>query len=295
MNLRLLKIFIVVCQHMNMTKAAKELYISQPAVSQSIRQLEEHYQVILFERLANKLYLTQDGELLLSYAYHIVSQLEELENKLQAGQKVKQVNIGATITIGTYLMPRILADMKRHLPGMEIQVVVENTTYLEEHLLNAQLDLGLVEGQVTAKDLVVSPFMEDELMVICSKEHPLAYRDRLNVGDLSGQDFLLREETSGSRALFTGTMDRAGIPYRIAGVFNNTEAIIRSTEYNLGLGVVSKMAVTHGQPNVQALSIEGLDLKRNFSLVCHKNKFISGELGKVMNLVPRLVAQLESR
>jgi DNA-binding transcriptional LysR family regulator len=278
MKLRHLNIFIVVCEEMNMTKAAERLYMSQPSVSQVVMELESHYQSKLFERLSRKIYLTDAGRELLTYAYHIRGLNEELEEKMKNRTLNPTIKLGATITIGTYMMPKLLKQIKARESNIRVESYIENTEEIERELLKSKLDLAIVEGRMRSPDLVIRPFFTDRLVVVCHKDHDLAQQSNISVEDLRDQGFLVREEGSGSRKLFMEEMGRLGIPFSIVGTFNNTEAIKNGAKYSLGLGVVSKLSIDDLDMDLCMLEIEGLRLDRDFSVVYHKNKYINRQL-----------------
>ncbi|MCC5912521.1 MAG: LysR family transcriptional regulator [Clostridiaceae bacterium] len=286
MNFRHLKIFIAVCEEKSMTRAAKRLYITQPSVSQVIWELEEHYHVKLFERLSKKIFITAAGEQLLSYAYHITSLNQELNETMKNNSFEKTIHLGATVTIGTYLLPQILAAaIKSYKNKLEINIAVENTAFIEKNILNSKIDIGLVEGEIQSKDIKTNSFFQDELVIICNKNSSLAKKASLTIHDLKDKGFLMREEGSGSRTLFVNAMHAKGISYTIKGVFNNTEAIKNATLHGLGLGIVSKASLLSTDTDLYVLHISNFELKRFFSIVYHKNKYLSEELSYLIDYV----------
>lgn len=278
MKFRHLRIFTAVCETMSMTKAARHLYISQPAVSQTITELEEYYDVRLFERMSNKLYLTDAGKQLLPLAQEAMKLQATIETTMRDFRQENSIRLGATVTIGTYLLPRVVKAIQSIQPQIRVQTVVDNTSAIEERLLNSDLDIGLVEGQITSSQLVTEPFYEDELVIVCAPNHPLADKDLVRVRDLQNHAFILREEGSGSRFLFSKRMEEKSITYRIVGVLSNTEAILNSAQQGLGLGVVSRIAVAVEQPGLKVLNIPDLNLTRTFDIVYHRHKSVKNAL-----------------
>ncbi len=278
MKFRHLRIFTAVCETMSMTKAARHLYISQPAVSQTITELEEYYDVRLFERMSNKLYLTDAGKQLLPLAQEAMKLQATIETTMRDFRQENSIRLGATVTIGTYLLPRVVKAIQSIQPQIRVQTVVDNTSAIEERLLNSDLDIGLVEGQITSSQLVTEPFYEDELVIVCAPNHPLAGKDLVRVRDLQNHAFILREEGSGSRLLFSKRMEEKSITYRIVGVLSNTEAILNSAQQGLGLGVVSQIAVAVEQPGLKVLNIPDLNLTRTFDIVYHRHKSVKNAL-----------------
>ena len=172
MNIRHLRLFVTVVDAGSMTGAAKKLFITQPSVSQTIRELESYYDVKLFERLSKKLYLTREGEELLSYARHIVASFDKMEQKMRQAVKNSTIKIGASITVGTCILSQLTTQFIDSNPGIKIESVVDNTTIVEDMVLKSKLDFGLVEGPIHSPDIVCKPFMDDELIIICGNEHP---------------------------------------------------------------------------------------------------------------------------
>lgn len=285
MKFRHLRVFTAVCKTMSMTKAAQTLYISQPAVSQTITELEEYYGVRLFDRMSNKLYLTDAGKRLLPLAEEAMTLQARIEKTMGSFQQENNIRLGATITIGTYLLPQVVKTVKNENPHINVQTVVDNTAAVEEKLLCSDLDIGLVEGEITSTQLVTEPFYEDELVIVCAPNHPLAHREHVRVRELQGHSFILREEGSGSRLLFANRMREKGITYHIVGVLSNTEAILNSAQQGLGLGVVSRVAVTKEPHGLVILHTPDLNLRRTFDIVYHRHKSIGSALTLIRKAV----------
>lgn len=274
---RHLEVFLTVCEHMNMTQAANALYMTQPSVSQMIAELERYYHVRLFERLKHKLYLTAAGERLLPYARHIINleagAKKELANLNQAGV----IRIGASQTVGAYLLPETMARYRQRLPEVEIFTRVENTREIERFLLEDKLDLGLVEGLIHSPDLIEEAIIGDDLVIACAPGHPLTQINPVIPENLKPYPFIVREEGSGTREVFANQMQAAGVNWKEAGIYNSTEAIKRAVEKNLGLAVLPIIAIQQDIEGgkICALQVKDLNLRRKFNLVYHKQKFFT--------------------
>lgn len=277
MTLRHLEIFLSVCDHKNMTQAAKDLYLSQPSVSQAISNLEVEYGVKLFERLNHRLYLTASGERLQSYARHILNLSEQAKKELSGQRQAGSLRIGASLTTGTYLLPGVVSAFFKKMPDVEVFTLVDNTNVIEKWILEDRIDLGLVEGPVSSTDIVKRNIQDDRLVVICAPGHPLRQQKKISATDLSDGKFIIRESGSGTRAIFETAMRDAGIPWKIAGIYNNTESIKHAVRSNLGLAVVSWISIEEeiklGQ--VIPLEIQDLKLMRKFNLIYHRQKFFT--------------------
>lgn len=280
MTIRHLKIFIAVCDYGKMSLAAEKLFMAQPSVSQAIAEIEQHYGVKVFERLSKKLYLTEAGENLLKYARHIVSSFEEMEESLINKSKNISLKIGATITVGTCVLNDILNDFKIKKPNISTQIFVENTNIIEEMILKSSLDMGVVEGIIKSRDIITIPVVPDELILVCSPSHEFASFDEINAEKLYNQDFILREEGSGTRELFEKKIENMDITINKKWVCNNSEAIKNAVISGQGLTVISQMLVRKEimDKKLHAIKIKDLQLTRNFYLAYHKNKYLSDNL-----------------
>lgn len=287
MTLRHLQVFLSVCDEGNMTAAAKKLYIAQPSVSQAILELENHYNVKLFERLGRKLFITPAGEKLRTYARHIVNLSGEVKEALQEINENGILRVGASVTVGTYILHSVLSEFSRHFPKSKILSYVNNTAVMEEMLLDDQLDIGLVEGRVKSAGILQLPFMEDELVLVSSVFHPFAKEGRVAIGELAHQGFIVREEGSGTRNLFESVMREKGIAWDIVGVYNNAESIKNAVSKGIGLSVMSWMAVQKEvkREELSIIEIKERSFKRKFSMIYHKNKYISPILQRFMGLL----------
>lgn len=280
MTIRHLRIFIAVADAGKMSLAAKHLYLAQPTVSQAIGELEQHYGCKLFERLSKKLYITPAGTRLLGYARHIVAQFDDMEADIKQTSQAPRLTIGATMTVGACVLSGIVSRFEGEHPAARCQLYIDNTREIEARLLKSELDLAIVEGQVQSRDLQVHPLFRDELILVCPPGHPLAQRSRLNLCDLQDQPFILREEGSGTRALFMQSLAENGISIEAKWVCHGPESIKSALLAGQGMTVISRRLVQAELDSgfLVQLPLQDARLTRFFSLVYHKNKFISPTL-----------------
>ena len=184
MHLRHLNIFIAVAATGSMSDAARRLYLSQPTVSQSIHELEEHYNILLFERLGRRLYITDAGRQLLSLAHHVTDNYNTLEKSMQKTSTVPSLRLGSSITVGTCLIPSVINDLEAMILNIEILSFVTNTRKIEKKLLRSELDVAVVEGNIESPDLISIPVIDDFLVLACSSRHEFYQADRITPGDL---------------------------------------------------------------------------------------------------------------
>lgn len=287
MTIRHLKIFIEVVDSGKMSTAAAKLFISQPTVSQAIRELEEHYGVLLFERLCKKLYITEKGRRLLSYARNVVKQFDDMEEMMFQANYVEKIRIGATNTVGNCILSDVIKSFREINPPIEVYSYVNNTKDIEEKLLKSELDIGIVEGRVKSPDLISIPEVNDCLILACSTKHPFAKKKILKLEDLVNESFAMREQGSGTRELFERYMVENGMPIRIVFEGNSSSSIKKAVIENQCLAVISIRLVEEEVKSGQIHVIQNIDCDwdRYFSVVYHKNKAVTSEMKSLIEVV----------
>lgn len=288
MTLRHLHIFLAVVDAGNMTRASEALFIAQPTVSQAIADLEKHYGVRLFDRLSRRLYLTGPGKVLLGYARHLINLLGEMDQAIEAESASGSLRVGATLTIGTCLLPDFLTDFGDLYPQVRVEASIRNTRDIEQLVIRNELDLALVEGSITSQDILVQPFMADHLVLACGCKHPFFNIDRpIPLHALDDQSFIVREQGSGTRELFAHTMSLQQIPWKIAWEAINSDAMVQAAVNGLGIAVLSNRLITASlrSGSLRTVRVEGLDLVRAFSLVHHKNKYLTPAMQALIAMI----------
>ncbi len=277
MTIRHLKVFLAVAETGKMSAAADQLFIAQPSVSQAIADIEKYYNVRLFERISRKLYITPAGERLLDYARHIVALFDEMELEMKYSAEHTTLKIGGTVTVGTTILSELVSRFEAENPPVTLTVLVDNTPVIESMILKSDLDLGIVEGEVSSEDLIQIPAVEDEMVLICGPGHPFSGRKTVSLDELQGQYFVIREKGSRARSFFEKILDKEGVEIVEKWTCTNTEAIKNAVMGGQGLAVLSKRLVEREfeQGRLCILSIQGIRLLRNFTLIYHKNKFLS--------------------
>ncbi|MDO4553625.1 MAG: LysR family transcriptional regulator [Lachnospiraceae bacterium] len=274
MTIRHLKIFIAVVETGKMNAAAKKLYITQPSVSQAIHELEEHYHILLFERFSKKLFITESGRLLYSYAKPLISQFDLLEENMLTKKHREKYHLGATISVGGSILSQTVKQLEEQFPALDIYAFVGNTKEVEEKLLNMELDTGIVEGIIKSPDLITHPILDDPLVLACSKNHPLASLSALSPDDLNQQDFAIREDGSGTRELLERFLSSHGIPIHVRFESHTPDAIKNALRENLCLTLISARLLTKELQSGEfiAFSNQSALWNRSFRLVYHKRK-----------------------
>lgn len=287
MTIRHLKIFMTVADEKSMSLAAKKLYVSQPTVSQAIAELEKYYEVKLFERLSQKIYLTREGELMLSFARHILDSFKEMEKAIGQAAEKATLCIGCSVSVGTCLINDILDKAKKRMPKCHINVLVANSAQIEKAILKNEVDLGIVEGMIQSKELIITPVFKDEVVIVCGKTHPLAKEKKITLDMLEGQDYICRESGSTERNQMERLIEEYGINLNKNFSSTNTEAIKNAVMHGHGIAVFSKMMVEKECQvgDMIILPLEKVSVTRNINLVMHKNKYISETIQTIKDIL----------
>jgi DNA-binding transcriptional LysR family regulator len=276
MNLNHLAVFHAVAQAGSMTLGAERLDVSQPAVSKQVQELERALSVHLFDRIGRRVRLTQAGETLADYARRLFALAREAEEAMADVRAVGRgrLTIGASTTIGTYLLPGVVAEFWRRHPQVEVLVEIANTEQVHRRLAGHELDVGLTEGFVEAEELDAEVFHHDELVVIAAPGHRLAGSPRVALGALQEEPFVLREPGSGTRAVEERALARLKVPVRAAMALGSTEAIKRVVAEGVGLAIVSRLAVRAecAAGTLAVLPVAGLRIDRPLHLVRRKGR-----------------------
>jgi DNA-binding transcriptional LysR family regulator len=276
MNLNHLAIFHAVAQAGSMTLGAERLDISQPAVSKQIQELERAFGVHLFDRIGRRIHLSQAGEILAEHARRLFALARETETAMADVRAVGRgrLLIGASTTIGTYLLPGVLAEFWRRHPGVELLVKIENTSQVHRQVVGHELDLGLTEGLVEEEELAAEVFHRDELVMIAAPGHRLAGQRRVALSAVREEPFILREPGSGTRAIEERALARLKLPVRVVMALGSTEAIKRVVAEGVGLAIVSRLAVRAecAADTLAVLPVAGLQIERPLHLVRRKGR-----------------------
>lgn len=279
MNERQLKIFYEVATRLSMTDAANSLFMTQPAVSQTIKDLETEYGVSFFDRIGKKLYLTHDGDIFLSYARRILNLCDECSKEIMSSKDLKtgQLRIGASTTIGIYILTDIIGKYTKENKGIDVSITIENTNNIVNLILENKIDFAYVEGPVHSDEIIVEDFCDDELVVITSVEHPFAKQKSIDIKSLEKEKIIMREKGSGTREVFESLLMSNNITIGKSLELGNTEAIKKAVEAGLGISCISSRAVQREAEYGKFAIIKLNDVKilRKLSVIYHEDKNLS--------------------
>jgi len=277
MTLKHLKIFVTVCETGSATAAGEKLHIAQPSISLAISELEDYYGVQLFDRIAKRLHITEAGKNFLQYATHIVGLFEDMEKEIKNFDTTGIIRIGASVTIGNCLLPGYVTKFKQIHPQMNVRVIIDNSEKIQQYILSSQIDIGLIEGVVHSPYIIEHKFRDDELVMICGNDHPFAYQKNIEISKLQSESFILREAGSAGREIFDSTMTLHGLEIIPVWESTSTQAIVRAVQANLGISVLPYLLVKDSldRKEISQFQINGIRFQRNFSVIYHKNKFLT--------------------
>lgn len=275
-----LRVFLTVAEKKNFSRAAEVLNLTQPAISQHIHALEEYYRVRLFDRSNKKVELTKAGSILYSYAKQILTLHQAAERAVtDLIELVKgKIVVGASMTIGEYVLPRLVGAFSNKFPEVELAMIIGNTAMVYEQTLEGNIDIGLVEGEVEEhSNLKVEPFLTDEMVLIVPPGHPLANEPFVTPENLRQCTFILREEGSGTRLITEDTLLQLNIqPARVIQL-GSTEAIKQAVEAGLGISFLSKWVIrkelTLG--TIKPVRLTDVAVTREFKIIRNRTKFQS--------------------
>ncbi|GER92702.1 LysR family transcriptional regulator [hot springs metagenome] len=277
-----LKVFCTVAETKSFSKTSEIIHLTQPAVSLQIQALEEIYETKLFDRSSSFINLTPAGEILYKYAKDILNLYAEAEKEIGkiTGLIKGSITIGASTTIGNYVLPSVIADFKKNHPKIKINVFIGNTKRIIDLLNSGGIDIGLVEGETSRHKIKTDPIITDELVFIIPPFHHWAKKKVVSILEITKEPFILREEGSGTRQMIEKYLSEHGIntsDMRIALVLGSTESIKEAVENGMGISIVSKWAarkeVKYG--SLRLITPKEEKILRNFSLVMQKNSVLS--------------------
>jgi LysR family transcriptional regulator, low CO2-responsive transcriptional regulator len=270
-TLRQLRTFKTVADLNSFSLAAQKLRLSQPSVSYQVKALEEAIGLPLLDRLGRRVHLTEAGSVLYAYARRTLDVLDEASLALEEMRGIKRGNlrVGASTTVGIYLLPAALGAFKKLHPGLVISLEIGTRARVQEQVLLNELDLAVVGPALKDPDLAIIPFVSDELVVVAPASHKLAGRHGLALKDLQHEPFVMREAASGSRSELEKAARKAGAKLDVAMELGSNGAIKHAVESGLGLAVISRYACAlelSGRRLVE-LDVRGFPIRRDWHIV----------------------------
>lgn len=274
-SLKQLQIFLEVARHQNISRAAQELHMSQSATSEALLNLEHSYEIALFDRASNKLALNAVGRTVRKEAESLVAHCQSFEQVLLAHKEVGHIKVGASFTIGNHLATRYLAGYLSQYPDADVQLDIANTPEIVAKVLNYEVDIGMIEGEAQHRELELIPWRDDELVVFCAANHPLARRKTLSTRDIKEASWILREPDSGARQTFDKAMAGLLPDLNVYLEFKHNEAIKNAVESGLGIGCLSRIVLERNFTNgdLVPLALPRRDMRRTFYFALPRDRY----------------------
>ncbi len=281
-----LRVFRTVADKLSFTKAAHELFISQPAVTRHINELEKQISKPLFNRHGNSISLTSDGELLYSYAKKILSLYQELEDELNSLQKhvSGHLRIGASTTIAQYILPSLLASFKKNQPEVQLTLINGNTERIEQLLIENSIDIGMIEGNSTLPQLHYEPFVEDEIVLVTRTDNPKITASEISPEALKQLPLVIREDGSGTLDIIEQQLEAHGIRRRDWNIeiqLGSTESIKQYLMHANALAFLSIHTVVEelNSNKLRVIELEGHTMSRSLQFIS-----LHGQHARLVNI-----------
>lgn len=286
---RRLQVFYTVARLLSFTKAAETLHMTQPAVTFQVRQLEDHFDTRLFDRTHNRVALTEAGRKAYEYAEEIFSLYAEMENTVKelTGDVSGALTMGASTTIAEYMLPALLRGFTLEFPDINLRLKVSNTEGIVSMVENSMIDLGVVEGPVANKNLLVEVCRVDQLVVVVPPGHEIAERKSIPLEEIMTYPFICREEGSGTREVIMDHMVKLGLDRNNLNVsleLGSPESIKGAVEAGMGISIAS-LATLEKELKLGTLVAVTLDppMERSFSFVRQRQKFRLRAMEKLLD------------
>lgn len=292
MKIRHLRIFKIVCEEESITKAAERLFITQPAVSNTISELESHLNVYLFDRISRKIYLNETGKLFLEKVIRLLDLYDDLEQSVKELEDNATIKIGSSITIANFILPKAIVDFETIYNNTPTKVIVGNAGKIEEMLYNNEIDLGLIEGVIYNEGLIKVPFSSYKLSIICSPKHKLALEEPVDINKLIQERLLLREKGSAIRDVFDSALLLHNLRVNPEWTSINSQALIYAVKQNLGISVLPKILVEEeiNSGEIFEIKVNDFELVNVNHIVFHKDKFQTRSFKTLIEIIKNKVS-----
>ncbi|MEW6594752.1 MAG: LysR substrate-binding domain-containing protein [Thermodesulfobacteriota bacterium] len=280
-TLRQLEIFIAVAETQQVTRASEKLHLTQSAVSMALNELQKQLGGPLFDRRGRRLLINDRGRYLLPFGKEILSQVNNVEALMsEKGESVAgSLKIVASSTIGNYVLPYLIGVFKNLHPAASLNMMVCNTRHAEKLILEGEADLGFVEGEVGHEEVMLLPWLQDELVVIASPAQEVAGQETFRVPeDLGRCAWIMREKGSGTAQVFKKKLGRHVTGLKVAMELGHSEAIKKAVEADAGVACLSSLTVCREVEEgwLARLRVEGVDMQRTLHIIYYKHKVMTG-------------------
>lgn len=293
MTIKHMRIFTIVYQEMNITRASEILHMTQPAVTRSIQELETYYGIRFFERINHRLFRTESGKEFYARALHIIESFDNLEKGIKNWDEIGVLRIGASITIGNFILPSVVSEFQKSHPNLHIKVTISNTENIQHDILDNKIDLALVEGNSSSEYIASELLTEDHLVLILPPDHPLLEKSSIYLKDLTDYSLLLRENGSAGRSFLNHIFAFHGIDITPMWESVSTQALVKAVAADLGISILSEQLVLQDLESgaIVSKSLEDEPFIRKNYIIWHQQKFLTHSAKEFITLCHSHVAQ----
>ena len=289
LNPRQLEVFISVYEEGSMTGAARRIHMSQPAVSQTIKDAESRYGTVFFERYGSKLHVTEAGKVLYHYSKRIMNLYRDLDTAVKQNEGVSEIRVGANISAGTAHLTGLIQRFNTEYPDISVKAMVYQGPVLLKALQQNELDIALVEDQrknTYYDDFIMEPYYKDRIVVIAPNGHRLAGRQAA-LKEIASETFLFREKSAGVRDMFDSILAVNGISVNAGWECISSDAIIEAVKAGMGIAVLPYLLVKSqlDSGEVREVFLTDVSLSRNLNITYHKDKVLTGPLLRFIELI----------
>ncbi|WP_110929670.1 selenium metabolism-associated LysR family transcriptional regulator [Bacillus massiliglaciei] len=279
MSIDSLRVFVTVVEQKHFSRAAEILNMSQPGVSLQIRNLEKEWNTKLILRSPKQVQVTEEGKILYRHAKQILNLYNEAHREINDMHNFVSgsLKIGASFTIGEYLLPKVLGPYATKYPMVDIQIIISNTEEVVKAIRKNEVDIGLIEGETAFPDIHTNSFMEDEMILIVPPDHPLSQSELADERMLQDQTWILREQGSGTRAYSDKLLNKLQIKTKRNFIFSSTQGVKEAVMEGLGIALLSGLSVQKEikSGEVKGVRINNIRLKRPLYIVSRNETSIS--------------------
>jgi len=286
-TIRHLQIFRTVCSCLSITRAAELLNMTQPAVSIAVRELETHYQTRLFDRIGRRIYLTEAGRALLRYAESILEQMDEAASVLRDSGSFPKCRIGVNVTVGETVLPEMLCELQREIPGVQLEVFIGNAREIMDKLDGNAVDFTIVDSQGGDRRHTALQMYEEEMWAVCAPEFSAA--EKMTMAELCAERLLLREKGSGNRSCVESAFRMCGLTPSPAAESVSDLVLIRLAQSGFGAAILPGGIVENAVADgiLRRISVSGGAFVRRYFLVSNDQKYQTDTVRRAIEILTK--------
>lgn len=292
LNIHEMNVFLAAAETQNFSEAARQLHMTQPAVSMQIQSLEQLLGVLLFERSGRRIQLSEAGETLIPMARDLVNMSLRIEETMKSlsGKVVGHLKIGCSTTAGKYILPQLVARFRRMHPAVHVTVYNSSRDHVMQMLCDGMTHISVISSLIHCREAEFQPFFTDRVVLIVPADHPWASRGMIKPEELSGVDFILRDDTAGTHQVVLEGLLEHGIQVddlRVVMELGNAEAIEMAVEEGIGVSFVSRLVAQRGVElgRIKVVQVEGLNLERKIYMTYNMRRAATSAQAEFWNFV----------